>query len=533
MEDNQFNITSRKIKIYLLLLIIIKAGTSCAQSVFMNGYSDTSIANTYSGKATNAMQLSGNDYVFCTEFGYISRTNNVGLVQWTKLLDAPGANNFILLQNCILGNNNNIYATGFYDNGDTACVAKINSNGSLIWSLTFASPLMQFDRIKEMGNGDIILTGFYRDPVYLSYYAAVIRISSLGTILWQRVYLHPFQTGLSGHGNSAINDVAETSNGDLLFCGACENVSSSVGNFILKTNASGTIQWAKQISPFTVPSVNKPFRIIELTNGNIKLVIQHPIQGPTGHIGIAETNSAGMVLNANAFNDTLSFEMSDAYLDANGNSAVVAGSATYFFNSNNILQQGYSYLPQYSMVVLNGINKANDGGYIIGGAIFLTSPFFSDALLTKTTSTGETTAGRYLPVGLTTASYSLNSQTVSMVDSIIDIDINASILFTSAIILKDTVFSAIVGLNELLNSQSHFDLYPNPAEKEVTVAGLKMGLNEKCELKIFDVLGKEVFQSAVSSRQLMVDVSKFENGIYFVQLTAEKLSSSSKLIIQH
>jgi hypothetical protein len=92
-----------KLKTYLLLLIIINAATSEAQSVFINGYTDISVEFTYPGKATNAMQLSGNDYIFGTEFGYISRTNNTGIIQWTKLLDTRVANDFILLQHYPIG----------------------------------------------------------------------------------------------------------------------------------------------------------------------------------------------------------------------------------------------------------------------------------------------------------------------------------------------------------------------------------------------------------------------------------------------
>ena len=57
--------------------------------------------------------------------------------------------------------------------------------------------------------------------------------------------------------------------------------------------------------------------------------------------------------------------------------------------------------------------------------------------------------------------------------------------------------------------------------------------NKKCELKIFDALGKIVFQSAVSSPQSSVDVSNYDNGIYFVQLNAEDKTGTQKLVIQH
>ncbi len=75
-------------------------------------------------------------------------------------------------------------------------------------------------------------------------------------------------------------------------------------------------------------------------------------------------------------------------------------------------------------------------------------------------------------------------------------------------------------------------IYPNPVS-ELLVIGYQLLGAEKREIKIFDVAGKEIFHSIINSNQSLIDVSKFENGIYFVQLQSENKTETQKLIIQH
>ena len=88
------------------------------------------------------------------------------------------------------------------------------------------------------------------------------------------------------------------------------------------------------------------------------------------------------------------------------------------------------------------------------------------------------------------------------------------------------------------NAENNFSVYPNPATNKFQFQGFKFHDGDK--VQIFNVMGKEIYQSLVIGQQLLIDVSKFENGIYFVQLTSPASRntagaglSSQKLIIQH
>ena len=89
-----------------------------------------------------------------------------------------------------------------------------------------------------------------------------------------------------------------------------------------------------------------------------------------------------------------------------------------------------------------------------------------------------------------------------------------------------------VGIENIIAENNSFTIYPNPANQSAVISW-QLVENKKCELKIFDTLGKIVFQSTVSSPQSSVDVGNFDNGIYYVQLNAEDKTGTQKLIIQH
>ena len=90
-----------------------------------------------------------------------------------------------------------------------------------------------------------------------------------------------------------------------------------------------------------------------------------------------------------------------------------------------------------------------------------------------------------------------------------------------------------VGIDAQFRDANLFSVYPNPANENLILTLSQGEGTAVCELKIFDVMGMEIKKLAAGSHQLAIDVSKFENGIYFIQLASENKTSTQKLIIQH
>jgi Secretion system C-terminal sorting domain len=75
-------------------------------------------------------------------------------------------------------------------------------------------------------------------------------------------------------------------------------------------------------------------------------------------------------------------------------------------------------------------------------------------------------------------------------------------------------------------------IYPNPADELLVISHQLLG-KEKSELKLFDVLGKEVFHSVINNKQSLINVSSLKNGIYFLHFSSGNKSVTHKLIVQH
>jgi hypothetical protein len=91
-----------------------------------------------------------------------------------------------------------------------------------------------------------------------------------------------------------------------------------------------------------------------------------------------------------------------------------------------------------------------------------------------------------------------------------------------------------VGIEELLKEEQ-VTIYPNPASEKITIV-LKDNSYSELEVKCFDVLGHEIFQTNTFNKVIQMDVSKFSKGIYFIQLQSkdEKQMNliTKKIIVQ-
>lgn len=87
-----------------------------------------------------------------------------------------------------------------------------------------------------------------------------------------------------------------------------------------------------------------------------------------------------------------------------------------------------------------------------------------------------------------------------------------------------------VGIAEFNNnSQSTFQLFPNPASQTVNVKGDNASFNQ---LRIFDLAGKLVFQETIRQEEVILNVSELPRGIYVVQLSNQVEQLNKKLILK-
>ncbi|CAM3908970.1 T9SS type A sorting domain-containing protein [Flavobacterium sinopsychrotolerans] len=71
-------------------------------------------------------------------------------------------------------------------------------------------------------------------------------------------------------------------------------------------------------------------------------------------------------------------------------------------------------------------------------------------------------------------------------------------------------------------------LYPNPVSNGKVYISTKNDLDK--EIIIFDVLGKKVLQTVMSSKEL--NVSNLSSGVYIIKINEKEASATRKLIIR-
>ena len=71
-------------------------------------------------------------------------------------------------------------------------------------------------------------------------------------------------------------------------------------------------------------------------------------------------------------------------------------------------------------------------------------------------------------------------------------------------------------------------IYPNPATGDRIYITTKS--NEDKEITIFDVLGKKVLQTVLSSKEL--NISSLTPGVYIIQIKEEEATATRKLIVK-
>jgi hypothetical protein len=98
----------------------------------------------------------------------------------------------------------------------------------------------------------------------------VTKISSTGTITWQRKISLTGSTGVSLYGSDLIvGNLAADSSGNVYVTGAITNSGSVNDGFLIKYNSSGTLQWQRKINAASGQSVNNLRVAIDSTGADI------------------------------------------------------------------------------------------------------------------------------------------------------------------------------------------------------------------------------------------------------------------------
>lgn len=93
--------------------------------------------------------------------------------------------------------------------------------------------------------------------------------------------------------------------------------------------------------------------------------------------------------------------------------------------------------------------------------------------------------------------------------------------------------TTVIGIRENLSSNSFsFDLYPNPSSKLLNLefSGEK---DSYYTIDCIDILGRHILRTSSDKNTLQIDVSNFENGVYYLKVSQNNSKTAVKSFIKH
>ena len=93
-----------------------------------------------------------------------------------------------------------------------------------------------------------------------------------------------------------------------------------------------------------------------------------------------------------------------------------------------------------------------------------------------------------------------------------------------------------IGVNEIAQNKSQFDIFPNPTSGKFTIHASRLLKGAATEISIYNIVGEKVRTETINLNSAMqFDMSDFPSGLYFVHFIDELnlFSEVKKLVVQH
>lgn len=474
------------------------------------------------------------------------------------------------------------YITAGYDSNYKAQVIRWDEQFNPIWKYKFTDARYQAiqPRIVEANDGS-----FYYLTVSTEHTGSsmVIKFSSTGTMLWQKIY---YVT--TGNLNSfTLSKAAAGDNGFLFGGGQC-----TLTNYIIKCDDDGNIEWQKQyyypsggvITCWSIIPEGSNYVVSSGYDINSLLTFKIDLSGNyVSHTAYTYTGMQIIPTRMVKLNSTGGYAILGNYNSSNNNKTEFVA----IYNSALSLLSFNELTVTYSQFVLYDIAAINNGKNVIAiGSIYDGSQFYSAMInlssggniIWKKLSQGNSAlSNKNVEIrGITTKGYNtvsvgdgfnegciaaiidsngngfcndvtfnltnvqrtltLQSQTITPITSTALSSTVSYPVETSVTTSKYVYCGSLSSVDEdYLFAENTVKIFPNPANDEINIS-FKKEINCKIiEVNIIDVTGRIVFTKKYSDLPeksfIKISASEFQNGIYLVKIAGEKSEYFSRFII--
>jgi hypothetical protein len=413
-------------------------------------------------------------------------------------------------------------------------IAKLDSSGNVVWAKsaggTWEDVIMG---ITTDVLGNVYVTGSFNSQV-ISFgnvvltsggpghkVFCIIKYDAFGNAQWGKKAGGISEDEGSGITSDAAGNVIATGyfhSPSIIFGSTTLNNFGFYNGFIVKYDNSGNVMWAKSVGG---TGDDKAFKVCSDTNSNIYITGEFSSPngvfgnttltnasntGNTGDVFVVKYDSSGNAIWAKRAGDTSNDYGMNLNSDLNGNLFVIGWftSSTINFDSTTLVRSGpddvfivkYDALGNAIWAKGFGCNDYVDGNDILitnQEEIYLTGAFYCDTIY-------------------------LGSNALT----------NASSNYRSDILTAK--LNSTVGLNEI-NYNRKIIIYPNPFALQTSI---NFGEEQKnTEIKIMDLLGKEIKTINFSGQQITLEKGTMQAGVYFLQATnKKKIILNKRIVIQ-
>jgi len=442
---------------------------------------------------------------------YLVKTDSLGNLLWTHTYGGIADERCYYMQQTsdhgfiMVGYTQSFGPNLPYENG---YVVKTDSAGNVQWSTAFGGNGGEFCYYaQQTSDGDYIIAAVTSDSFSPFQDGYLVKLDSNGNIIWSKHY------------GSSINDrftaVLETPDRGYIVGGNFW----SQGMWLLKTDSAGIVQWSKTYGGETISS------LVQTLDGGYMLC------GDAGSdIALVKTDVNGDTLWTKTYGGP-NVEHSYSVQQLADSSYVVTGMTSFMIGQNDVYT--FKVNPQGNLLwtkISGGtaqdesrtIVQTTDGGFILTGFAESFHGNYQNVYLIKTDANGNSRCNQITPdilpgnfaftINVLVGLSEVSAPTISVIP--------ATLVGTGG--AQETLcLTTAIDATENLHFQ--FSISPNP-----TTGTFNIESNlQNAELKIYDVMGKEVYAAILNTKYETLN-THLAPGIYFVNAGGH----TQKLVVQ-
>lgn len=492
--------------------------------------------------STGYTYVNGEDRNFCT-IKYDAAGNKV----WTKTLNGPGNDTDEPIGMATDGSGN-IYVAGRSKNAANnydIFIIKYNSAGDTIWTRNYDAGLTADETASDLAvdaSGNIYVAGVAdNDATLLTNNDFItVKYSNTGTLLWVKTF-----NGTSNADDKAAS-IALDNAGNAYVVGKTWNGTNYDIQVMKYASANGApTSFASYVSNL---GDDVPVKIKVDNNSNVIITAKSDRDATTAtNIDIltiqynnAATQQWLQLYNGSGNGDD---DVNNMTVDALG-SIYLAGSVDV--DATSAVNEDFVTI-KYSTTgnkdwdkTFNGVANSFDAAYDVSvdasGVVYVTGQTDNGTLGDRNF---DGTTVEYSAAGVELSHISFNGFLTSSDGNNVVLNDNGNIYVTGWGTFdvpnqKDFLtikYNLVSGINDAQN-EMNVSVYPNPSSSQFTVCSLQFTENSGTALKVFDVLGKEIFTAVPQSSFFTIQASNFSAGIYFLRVVNGNHIFETKLIVQ-